>query len=87
MNNLSISLPLLRNMIGRHVVYHGYACRIIEILEEQMSLVLQISTNDTIIQPNQFGDAHRRVSETFIIPVFTADQMAFHPEFLTLELL
>lgn len=87
MNNLPMNLPLLRNIIGQNVVYEGYACRIIEVLEEPMFLVLQISTDETIIQPNQYGDAHRRVSETFIIPVLTVDRMALHPKFLALDLL
>jgi hypothetical protein len=56
-------------------------------LEEQTALVLQVKTDVTIIQSNQFGDAHRRVAETITVPVLSSDQTALHPEFLALELL
>ena len=87
MTDLPITLPSLRNMIGQCVSYQGCTYWIIEVLEEQVALVLRPSSADTIIQLNQFGDAHRRVTETFIIPVLTSDRLALHPEFLALELL
>lgn len=69
----------LRKTIGSHVDYKGADCEIIEILEDGPYLVLRDVAHDAIIQPNQFGEAHRRTPETFTVPVFTKGTQEFNP--------
>lgn len=73
-------------MIGLHVRHDGIACAVIEVLEDGPSLVLQALSDTTTIQPNQYGDATRRVPVTYTVPVLTAEHDALHEEFLALEL-
>lgn len=87
MPELNITLSQLRTMIGQRVVYQGQEYWIIEVIEEQIALVLQPDSGRGTIQPNQFGDAHRRVSEIVTVPVLTADRSALHQDFLALDLL
>jgi len=87
MTKLTITLPQLRDMIGRQVELNQKTYLIIEILEVSHELVLQHGKEDSDIQPDQHGDAHRRVPEVTTIPVLTADKQEFHPAFLALELL
>lgn len=67
----------LRHIIGQQLNYKGHACEVIEVLEDGPQLVLrnldvanaedqELSRNP--IQPNQFGEAHRRTPETFTVP-------------------
>ncbi len=77
----------LRKLIGREVMHQGLSCRIIEILEHEPALVLQASGPREGIQDNQFGDPHRRVAETFTIPLFDLQCPGEkHPASLALEL-
>jgi len=68
-----MDLRLLRQIIGEQVNYKGKMCEIIEIIEsdslENLSLVLEVN-QQTAIQANQFGEAHRRTPETLTIPVY-----------------
>lgn len=84
---IHISLQQLRGMIGQHVQYQGDAYTVIEVLEQDTELVLQIQDEVHEIQPDQHGDAHRRVPATVTLPVLTADRSQLHPSFLSLNLL
>lgn len=86
MPTIDITLDQLRRMIGLQVRYEGIVCAIIEVLEDGPSLVLQKSGDTTTIQPNQYGDATRRVPVTYTVPVLTPDRDELHGEFLSLEL-
>lgn len=83
----SCSLTQLRGLIGLHVHYNGARCQIIEVLEDEPALILQDCERHTIIQPDQLGEAHRRVPSTFTIPVLSGDKTELNPMFLELNLL
>ncbi|VAW97045.1 hypothetical protein MNBD_GAMMA21-828 [hydrothermal vent metagenome] len=87
MPELNISLLQLRGMIGKQVLVGTRAYQVIEVLEFSQELVLQHSLDGTDIQPNQHGDANRRVPATTTVPVLTADRNEFHPAFLALDLI
>jgi len=74
-------------MIGKQVVHNTIAYQIIEVLEDSHELVLLHLLDETNIQPDQHGDAHRRVPVTTTIPVLTADKNELHPSFVALDLL
>jgi hypothetical protein len=79
----------LRRHIGREVNHQGTHCRIIEVLEDGPTLVLQDTGSDRVVQDNRFGEAHRRVPPTFVVPVtyrHPDGSRALHPDFLALEL-
>ncbi len=86
MTTLNITLNQLRGMIGQSVRHQGRDYDVIEVLEQGTELVLQEKQAATIIQPDQHGDAHRRVPKTVTIPVLTADKTELHPSFLALDL-
>ncbi len=83
----SCSLTQLRGLIGLHVNYNGARCQIIEVLEDEPALILQDCERHTMIQPDQLGEAHRRVPSTFTIPVLSGDKTELNPVFLDLNLL
>ncbi|RMG27394.1 MAG: hypothetical protein D6721_10660 [Gammaproteobacteria bacterium] len=72
----SPTIENLRRLLGVEVEYQGRRCRVVEILEEGPQIVVQCLEHRTI-QPNQYGDASRRVPETHAFPVARLD-----PEFL-----
>ena len=81
------SLAQLRGLIGLHVNYNGTRCQIIEVLEDEFALILQDCEKHTMIQPDQLGEANRRVPSTFTIPVMSGDKTELNPVFLDLNLL
>jgi hypothetical protein len=59
----------LRGLIGRRVRYKGELYEVFEILEhDPLALVLQNEAH-LLIQPDQHGEAHRRVPETVTVPI------------------
>ncbi|RMD68397.1 MAG: hypothetical protein D6819_09460 [Gammaproteobacteria bacterium] len=80
------ALEQLRTLIGQRVLFEGYLCRVIEVLEDGPSLVL-LDTEKPNIQPNQYGEAHRLAPRTFTVPVWDEEQGTLHPQFLELEFL
>lgn len=87
MSRIEIKVEQLRQMIGRWVRHQGVSCQVIEALQEGPALVLVSSAADTTIQPNQYGEAWRRVPEIYIVPVFNPERTALAPAFLELGLL
>lgn len=85
MSELIISLKQLRGMIGINLCYNNKACQVVEVLEDGPSLVLQYFDNN--IQKNQHGNAHRRVPETFCIPILSRDKTELSELFLSLDLI
>lgn len=65
----NITFEELRSLIGQRLRHHGVDCQIIEVLEDGPSLALQEFTSHTVIQSDQYGEAHRRVAPTFTIQV------------------
>lgn len=74
----------LRALIGQCVTYREAVCEIVEVLEDGPALVLRRTGGATVIQPNQYGDASRRVPQTYTIPVFAPESCEPHPEFAAL---
>lgn len=87
MSRTEVRVEQLRQMIGRWVQYQGVSCQIIEALQEGPALVLVSSAAETTIQPNQYGEAWRRVPETYIVQVFNPERTALAPAFIELGLL
>lgn len=77
----------LRRLIGRSVNYRGKPCVVIELLEEDASLVLEEMGKRDALQSDQYGDAGRHVAEIFTLPLLDEDGSGnFHPEFCKLGL-
>jgi hypothetical protein len=73
----NISSQHLLTLIGQQVVYHQHKCEIIELLDEG-SLVLQVLESDTNIQASQYGEGHRTVPVTYIVPLFDGEGDLHH---------
>lgn len=84
-SEIVISLKQLRGMIGTMLCHNNKNCQIVEVLEDGPSLVLQYFENN--IQNNQYGNAHRRVPETFCIPILSIDKNELSDVFLSLDLI
>ena len=85
MSPTGISLPQLRQLIGRRVNHQGIACDIIELLEDIPALVL-IDRGGKSVQDNQYGEPRRLVPQTYTVPILNASCDAFTPEFTGLGL-
>jgi hypothetical protein len=80
-------LDALRDMIGLRVLHGGRTCEVIEVLEEGPALVLQCCDQDSVIQADQYGEAHRRAPETHVVSVLDPRRAGPAPEFLALQVL
>lgn len=85
MSEIVISLKQLRGMIGIKLCHNNKKCQVVEVLEDGPSLVLQYFEDN--IQNNQYGNAHRRVPETFCIPILSRDKKELSEVFLSLDLI
>ena len=85
MNRLEITTVQLRSMIGLSVRYEGRFCRVIEVLDEGPSIILETAEQHRRIQPDQHGEAHRKVPLTYLVEILSADQLEFSASFLSIE--
>ncbi len=74
-----ITSKQLKSLLGHPLTYQGLPCRIIDILDEEHSLVLQDCSNQRVIQSNQHGEASRRVSRTFTVDLLNVRRDALNP--------
>ena len=81
-----ITVERLRNLIGLRVRYGQAVCQIIEVLEDGPCLVIQDISEGTTIQPDQYGEAHRRVPSTTTIRIYNQDGTDLDQDFLSLDL-
>jgi hypothetical protein len=77
-------LDRLRGLIGRDCEYLGVHCRLVEVLAEEGTLVLERRGGLPAIQPDQYGRASHRGNEVIQIPIFGADRDRFSDELLDL---
>ena len=82
---ISITTEQLREMIGLRVRYHNVDCQIVEVLEDGPALILEDLEHHISIQPDQHGEAHRKVPKTYTIKILTHDKLEYSPSFLTLD--
>ena len=81
-----ISTEQIRGMIGLQVKYHDTYCRVVEILDDGPTIILEdMEIQNSSIQADQHGEAHRRVPQTYTISVLSPDKMEFSITFLALE--
>ena len=59
-------------LLGQQVVFQQIRCEIIELLDG-CELVLQVLEDDTSIQATQYGEGHRAVPVTYVLPVFDGE--------------
>jgi len=83
----AIPLNRLRKLIGLKVRHQGAQWEIIEVMEDNPALVLRDCEMHTVIQPDQHGEAHRRVPITIMMPLFEEDGVSLNPALLNLDLL
>lgn len=63
----------LKLLLGKSLDYKGTPCEVIDVLEDDPSLVLRSLDNDSRIQADQYGEAHRRAPETFTVSAYGPD--------------
>ena len=74
----------LHALVGRRLVYDGVACQVIDVIADGPTLVLCRTDAEGIIQPNQFGEARRRVPQTYMIPFWSQVRDDLHPVLIEL---
>lgn len=87
MSKIIISIEQLRGLIGLGIIHEGESCRVIEVIEDSLSIVVEHEERSPAIQSDQHGHANRRVPQTTIIPVLNAIGDEFSQQFLCLELI
>lgn len=68
----------LLTLIGEQVTYHNQRCEIIELLDD-CQFVLQVLKDEKNIQATQYGEGHRTVPVTHVVPIFDGEGEV-HPE-------
>lgn len=69
----------LTGLIGRELDWLGRRCRIVELLPEGPSLVLEAVGAEPSIQANQYGEATRRAVETHTVALLSPRGDALNP--------
>jgi hypothetical protein len=87
MHSQTVNVNTLRNLIGQEVDYEGRGCMIIEIVEDIPAVILQYHEPSTTIQPDQHGEAHRKVPRTITLPVMDEEGSGYNPAFCDLNLI
>ncbi|MCF6323725.1 MAG: hypothetical protein L3J89_05290 [Gammaproteobacteria bacterium] len=87
MTLLISDIESLRSAIGQRVRFQNVVFEIIEILEDGPSFVLQNCEEHTSIQPDQHGEAHRRVPQTMTLPVLMTTDGSLDTDGMAIELL
>jgi len=82
---ITITSEQMSNMIGLRVRHHNVYCQIVEILEDSPALILEDLEHHISIQPDQHGEAHRKVPKTYTIKILTHDKLEYSPAFLALD--
>ena len=85
MSSLHITTEKLRDMIGLNVRHEGVICCVVEVIDEGPAIVLERRDQYLSIQPDQFGEAHRRVPQTFTVSILSIERTEFSSSFLSLE--
>ena len=83
-------LAVLRDQIGCRGNHQNQEYELIEVLEHDNALVLLDCSNANTIQSDMHGEAHRIVSKTHTVPIFSEVGAGFHPvltEFFANDLL
>ena len=65
-------------LLGQQLIHRQQQCEIIEVLDNT-ELVLQVLRHDTHIQATQYGEGHRAVPVTYILPIFD-EEGSLHPD-------
>lgn len=86
MQNQGFTVANLRSLIGHEVHYNGQRCKIIEILEDGPHLILQHEEQNTTIQADQHGEAHRMVPATTTLAVMDSEGDGLSKDFHNLKL-
>ena len=84
---IEVDFDQLHSLIGMRVFLDGVKCTIIEVLDDAPALVLEACHRNTTIQPDQLGEAHRRVPRTTTIPVLNKNRSEFSSAFLDLDII
>ena len=82
--NKTIERQGLLALIGRQIVFQQQQCEIVELLDD-CKFVLQVLENDRNIQATQYGEGHRTVPVTYILPIFDGEGN-LHAELLATDL-
>ena len=77
-------LQRLRKLIGRECAYLGRRCRLVEILGDEGTLVMEIREPTPPIQADQYGQAAFRSNEIVQIPIFGRDRDEISENFIDL---
>ena len=77
-------LDRLRGLIGRDCEYLGGRCRLLEVLADEGTIVLERRDRLPPIQTDQYGQASHRAQDIVQIPIFGADRDHFSDELLDL---
>ncbi|MBN1377981.1 MAG: hypothetical protein JXA04_01965 [Gammaproteobacteria bacterium] len=72
-------LSALRNQIGALGRYNGQDFELIEVLEHEPALVLRECGKSHTIQDDLHGEAHRIVSKTHTVSIFSEVSDKLHP--------
>lgn len=85
-NNLNDSafMQRLRRLIGRDCSYLGRRCRLVELLADEGTLVLETREGMPPIQTDLYGQAAYRANEVMHIPIFAEDRESISDDLLEL---
>ncbi|MDR3390393.1 MAG: hypothetical protein P4L77_01545 [Sulfuriferula sp.] len=75
----------LRELIGLSFMWKNERYTAIEIIDHPPALIAQKHIPASVIQSDVHGRAHRQISASVSIPIYSADGLQLHPEFLLIK--
>ncbi len=58
-------------LIGKTADVEGRRLTVVEVLLDEQQVILEDTADQSDLQENQYGDIHRRVNRTWVIPFFS----------------
>jgi len=81
-----VDFEQLRRRVGTRVMYQGVKCTLVEVLEDDATVVLEACHKFSELQSGQAGDSLRHVPKIISIPIYIGSARRLNPALAELGL-
>ncbi|MBI1195321.1 MAG: hypothetical protein GC138_05710 [Gammaproteobacteria bacterium] len=81
-----IDFERLRKQVGSRVIYKSVKCKLVEVLEDDATVVLEACHQFSELQSGRAGDSMRHVPKIITIPIYIGSARRLNPAFIDLGL-
>jgi|GEM_PF-6718564 len=81
-----VDFERLRKQVGSRVIYKRVKCKVVEVLEDDATVVLEACHKFSELQSGQTGDSMRHVPKIITIPIYIGSARRLNPALADLGL-